>query len=73
MEPEKLKETKDFTRNSGIFAIICWIFSIFLIYKGDSKTDDISSIVMVGAVILTFIHFKMKGVIKQYEDLKGND
>jgi hypothetical protein len=73
MEPEKLKEAKDFTRNSGIIAIICWIFSLFLLCKGDTKTIDVCSIVMIGAVILTFIYFKMKGVIKQYEDLKGND
>jgi hypothetical protein len=73
MEPEKLKEAKDFTRNSGIIAIVCWIFSLFLLCKGDTKTIDVCSIVMIGAVILTFIYFKMKGVIKQYEDLKGND
>lgn len=73
MEPEKLKEAKDFTRNSGIIAIVCWVFSVFLIFKGNTKTVDISSIVMIGAVILTFIHFKMKGIIKQYEDARGND
>jgi uncharacterized membrane protein len=73
MEPEKLKEAKDFTRNSGIFAIVCWIFSIFLIYKGNDKTADISSIVMVGAVILSFIYFMMKKTIKQYEDGRKND
>ena len=70
MDSEKSKEAKDFRRNSGIFSILCWILSILLMYKGDTETVDICSILFVGAIFFTYIYFSMGKLINEYENLE---
>ncbi len=71
MTPEKLEEAKIFKRDTGIMSIVLWVFVAFLICLQNPETIDIASLVVIGAIILTFIHFKMKGLIKEYERMNN--
>jgi hypothetical protein len=67
MTPETLKEAKEFRRNSGIIAIVLWAFIPFIIYLSDFKEIETPVFISIAAIVLTFIYFKMNGLIKKYE------
>jgi hypothetical protein len=69
MTPEKLDEAKEFKRNSGIMAIVLWVFVGFLAYMADPKTIEVASFVGIGAIALTYIYFRMGSLIKEYEKI----
>jgi hypothetical protein len=67
MTQETLKEAKDFRRSTGIMAIVLWTFIPFFVYLSDSESIDTTVLISIGAIVLTFIYFKMNGLIKKYE------
>lgn len=63
-----IKEAKSFRNQILVCLIIGWIFTLFILIKKPQLFSELF-IVPIGSVILTFVYFKMRDMVKGYGKL----